>query len=146
MLVAALPVCVLRGTVGEVRVEVPWRALRSKPIIVHVERVLLLVTACNSALYYSHRYELQNFGLYELIVASRAADRMDMVNDALRRRDLRAPDVRPRSELSNVVDSVRLYYRWANGRDVDIFTPSNLAAMCEAENIGHLGAALARER
>ncbi|EOD33549.1 hypothetical protein EMIHUDRAFT_122869, partial [Emiliania huxleyi CCMP1516] len=39
---AALPVCVLRGTVGEVRVEVPWRALRSKPIIVHVERVLLL--------------------------------------------------------------------------------------------------------
>ena len=97
--------------------------------------VLLLVTACNSALYYSHRYELQNFGLYELIVASRAADRMDMVNDALRRRDLRAPDVRPRSELSNVVDSVRLYYRWADGRDADIFTSPNLAAMCEAENV-----------
>jgi len=38
----ALPVRVLRGTVGEVRVEVPWRSLRSKPIVVHVERVLLL--------------------------------------------------------------------------------------------------------
>ena len=64
--------------------------------------VLALATACNGALYYRHRYELQNFGLYELIVASAAADRMDMVNDALRRRDLRAPDVRPRSELFRV--------------------------------------------
>eukprot|EP00966_Prymnesium_polylepis_P179902 4165254-Prymnesium_polylepis.1 len=38
-----LPVAVLGGSVGAVRVEVPWRSLNTKPIIVSVERLYVLI-------------------------------------------------------------------------------------------------------
>ena len=97
--------------------------------------VLLLTLLCQATLAFTERYTLQNFGLHELLVSGPDADRMDMVNDALRRRDLHRSSVRSRSELSGIVDSVRLYYRWNDGRADDIFTPANLVSMCRVENL-----------
>lgn len=42
-----LPIAVLGGTVGEVCVEVPWKALRSKPIVVRLSKLYVLLASKN---------------------------------------------------------------------------------------------------